>query len=128
MKKDFSKSWIKSVQPRKQRKYIARAPLHIKRHLIRAHLNKELREKYGKRSISVRKGDKVKIMRGQFKGTIGKIEKVNTKKGNVLIDSAKLKKKDGTSSYYPIKTSNLMIIGLNLDDKKRISTNKKVKK
>ena len=75
----------KSKKPRKQRKFLKLAPLHIRRKMIAAHLSKELREKYKRRSIPVRKGDEVKIMRGEFKGMIGKIVKVDTKKYLSLI-------------------------------------------
>ena len=52
MKKDFSKSWKSSRQPRKQRKYVFNAPLHIRHKLVSANLSKELRKKYGKRITS----------------------------------------------------------------------------
>ena len=42
MKKIFSKHWKSSKQPRKQRKYRAKAPLHIKRKLLNVNLSKEL--------------------------------------------------------------------------------------
>lgn len=80
MKKEFSRTWNSSVKPSKQRKFRANAPLHIKGKLLNAHMSKELRQKYGKRSIRVVKGDKVKVMIGSFKGKIGQIESVDTKK------------------------------------------------
>ena len=70
-------SWKKSTQVRKQRKYIYRAPLHLKQKMMHAHVAKSLREKHnGIRQIQVRKGDKVKIARGEFRGKEGKVEKV----------------------------------------------------
>lgn len=119
MKKKFSKSWKSSKQKRKQRKYIKNAPLNIKHKFLSAHLSKELRQKYKKRSICVRKNDKVKIVRGQFKGKEGKIEKVFTKKSKVYIDNIQITKIDGTKTHYPIHPSNLIITELSLDDKKR---------
>jgi len=74
MKKEFSVKWIGSKQPRKQRKYRANAPLHIKRKFMSANLAKELRKRYGNRSFPLKKGDSIKIMRGEFKGKTGKIE------------------------------------------------------
>ncbi len=62
MKKKFSDKWKASKLPRKQRKYLANAPLHIKRKFLSANLSKELRKKHGKRSIPIRKGDTVRIM------------------------------------------------------------------
>lgn len=119
MKTKFSKTWKRSKQPRKQRKYRYNAPLHIKTKFMSAHLSKELRQKHKKRSFSVRKGDKVKVMRGQFKKKTGKIERIDVKKSRVYITGIEFIKKDGTKTMYPINPSNLMIIELNLDDKKR---------
>ena len=117
--KKWSKSWKSSKNPKKQRKYIYNAPLHIKHKFLAANLSDELRKKYNKRNIPVRKGDKVKILRGQFKSIIGKIEKVLLKKTKVYIENAQLQKKDGSKAYYPIHPSNLMITELNLEDKER---------
>ncbi len=119
MEKQFSKAWKSSTQPRKQRKYQANAPLHLKRKMTQSHLSKELREKHGKRSIRVKKGDKVKIMTGGFKGKIGTIEKVDTKNSKVFITKVEYTKKDGSKTMYPIHSSNVMITELNLNDKRR---------
>ena len=116
---DFKKNWIKSKQPRKQRKYRATVPLHIKHRFMSVHLSKELKEKHKKRSIEVRKGDKVKILRGDFKGKIGSIEKVDIKKEKVFIMGIEVIKKDGTKKPQAITPSNLLITSLNLEDKKR---------
>jgi large subunit ribosomal protein L24 len=110
----------KSKKPRKQRKFLREAPLHIRRKIISAHLSKELREKYKRRSLPPRKGDEVKIMRGEFKGTIGKIVRIDTKNYKVYVDTAKKKRTVGTEYLVPISPSNLMIIKLNLDDKYRM--------
>jgi len=64
MKNEFSKHWVGSKRPGKQRKYLAKAPLHIRKKLLNVSLSKELRKKYGRRAITVRKGDKVKILVG----------------------------------------------------------------
>ena len=119
MKRKFSKSWISSKQPRKQRKYRFNAPLHIRQKFIRAHLSKDLRSKYKKRSANLRKGDNVKIMRGQFKSKQGKIETVNLKRTTVYISGVEISKKDGTKALFPIHPSNLMITELNMEDKIR---------
>lgn len=119
MKSLFSKFWKSSKKPSKQRKYIANAPLHIKKTFLAVHLSKDLKTKYGKRSFQVRSGDKVKILRGDKKGKEGKVEKVSVKKGFVHIAGITYMKKDGVKAFYPVKPSNLMIVDLNLSDKKR---------
>lgn len=119
MKQKFSKHWKASKQPRKQRKYSANAPLHIKRKLLGVNLSKELRKKYGKRNIPVRKGDVVKIMRGKFKKKQGKITEVDIKDLRLEIEGIMITKRDGSKVNVKINPSNLQIIELNLEDRKR---------
>jgi len=129
MKNKFSKHWKASSQPRKQRKYSANAPLHIKRKLLSANLSKELRKKYNRRNIPVRKGDTVKIMVGKFKKKSGKIISIDTKDSKIKIEGITIKKQDGSKANVKIHPSNLQITELNLNDKKRIEekSNKKTK-
>jgi len=118
--KAFSRSWKSSVRPAKQRKYVAKAPLHTRHKLMAAHLTKELRLKYKKRSFPVRRGDKVKIMAGKFRGVIGEIERVDAKKYRVFVKGAEIQKKEGAPKIFRgVHPSKLQIITLNLDDKKR---------
>lgn len=117
--KNFSKSWKSSSKPKKQRKYAAQAPLHIKGKMLAAHLSKELKEKYNKRSLRVIKGDKVKVMTGSFKGKIGIVEKVHVKIQKIEIAGVEYTKKDGAKSKYPTNVTNVMITELNLNDKRR---------
>ncbi len=120
MKTKFSTTWNHSKQPRKQRKFAKNAPLHIKRKVVlSAHLSKELREQYGKRSMTVRKGDKVKVLRGDFKNKTGIIDSVSVVRGLVKIRGIEVIKKDGTKIMKSIPASNLEIIELNLDDAER---------
>lgn len=83
-----------------------------------AKLSKELR-KTGKKRISVRKGDTVKIMRGKHKKKEGKISKCFPKTGKVTIEGINTKKTSGTEIPVKIEVSNLMVIALNKKDKKR---------
>lgn len=108
-----------SIQPRKERKKLFRAPLHVKRKVFHCLLDKELRKKYGFRTLGVVKGDTVKVMRGQFKGTVEKVAKVDYKKLRVHIENITVKKADGKLKPYPLHPSNLMIVKLNLTDPKR---------
>lgn len=125
MKKEFSNNWKASKQPRKQRKYLANAPLHTKHKFLSANLSKELRKKYGKRSVPLRKDDSIKIMKGEFKGKTGKILKVWTKRIRVSIDGINRTKKDGAKVAVYFHPSNLQIKELNLNDKKRLDSIKR---
>lgn len=109
-----------SKQPRKQRKYIYNAPLHARRKMMSVTLSRDLREEYGRRSIPVRSGDTVQVMRGDFKNHEGKVDKVNVKDYKVFIEGATITKPDGNSVFFPIHPSNLVIVSLNLDDDRRI--------
>jgi large subunit ribosomal protein L24 len=122
MKQKFSTAWKASSQPRKQRKYMFNAPLHLKRKFLSINLAKPLRSKYKKRSIVVVKGDTVKIMRGKFKKKQGKVSQIKMKLLKVYVEGIQIKKKDGSSVNVPLQASNLQIIELNLNDKKRLKT------
>ncbi|MBU0616039.1 MAG: 50S ribosomal protein L24 [Nanoarchaeota archaeon] len=117
--KKLAKSWKSSKQPRKQRKYRINSGLHTKQKFVSSHLSKELREKYKKRSIGLRTGDKVKIVRGEFKGKTGAIEKVLLKRSKVIITGIDKEKKDGTKTKPLFEPSNLIITEISVEDKKR---------
>jgi large subunit ribosomal protein L24 len=123
MKKEFSKHWKSSKQPRKQRKFLAKAPLHVKRKFLGANLSKELRKNQGKRNVVLRKGDTVKIMRGKFKEKRGKIIDIKIKTEKVYVEGIQRTKMDGSKKNIPLKASNLQILELNLDDNKRFKKN-----
>ena len=110
---------INSTQPRKQRKFVRDAPLHLRKVFISSALSDSLRKQFGKRSFPLRKGDEVEVMRGSAKGKKGKITKVSLKKLKVFVDSIKIRKSNGIETEYPISPSNLRITKLELEDKMR---------
>lgn len=122
MEKKWSAKWNSSVQPRKQRKFKINAPLHAKRKLTSAHLAPSLRERYGTRSIPMRKGDQVQILRGSSKGLKGQVDRVDVSRSKVYIEGIKTKKADGSELMKPIVISNVMITSLSLDDKRRVKS------
>ena len=119
MKVKWSKTWNASKRPNKQRKYRFTAPLHVQHSFLGAHLSAELRKKYTLRSLALRKGDKVKILRGQYKKKTGKITRVLIKSQKVYIEGVEILKKDGSKAFVPVHPSNLMIMELELTDKYR---------
>lgn len=108
-----------STQPRKERKTLYNLPVHEKRARIAAHLDGPLLEKYKKRSTTVRKGDTVRIMRGEFSGQSGKILEINTRTGKVTVDGVTVSKAKATQVARPLDPSNLVITKLDLTDPKR---------
>jgi len=119
MRQKFSNLWKASKQPRKQRKYLANAPLHTRHKFLSAHLSKELRKKHGKRNLPLRKGDEVLVMRGNFRKKKVKVASINLKRGKVTLENIQRTKKDGTKVNVYFHPSVLQIESLNLDDKER---------
>lgn len=111
---------MKSKKPNKQRKIIFQAPLHKRHKLLSAHLAKDLIGKWKRRSLSVRKGDEVKVMRGGFKGTTGKISKVDLKRLKVYVENVKRRTVSGEEIHVPISPSNLLLLNPVMDDKERL--------
>ena len=110
---------MESMRPRKQRKELFNAPLHKRRKWISSHLEENLLLKYDKRAIPVIKGDTVKIMRGSFKGHEDKVARVDVRGRYIEIEGITISKADGNKIAKPIHASNVMIIKLNLTDKRR---------
>ena len=108
-----------TVKPSKQRKRLYNAPLHIRYKMFSAPLSPELKEKYGIKSLPVRTGDTVRIMRGNFKGFEGKVREVDRKKYRIFVEGVTREKVDGTTLFMGIHPSKVMIVDLNLDDKWR---------
>lgn len=118
-----SKSFkTKSKHPKKQHKAQALKQMHTKSAELASHLSKELRKETGHRSARARTGDEVIIMSGQFKKIKGAVERVDVKRGKIYVTGATQTKKQGGKSPYPLNPSNLLIIKLNREDKRRFKT------
>jgi len=110
------------MKPTKMRnQMIYQATYNTKSKQLAAALSKDLHKKYGKRSVRVVEGDSVNIVRGEFKGVDGKIEKVSTQKNSVTIAGIKKEATKGEKYDVYIHTSNLVVTSLNGDDKWRIA-------
>jgi len=94
-------------------------PKHRRDKLVGAVLEDSLRTQYGRKNIRVIKGDSVRIMRGEYKGVEGKVEKINTEKATFHIEGIQREKIRGGQVKVPIHSSNVMVISLNLDDNYR---------
>jgi large subunit ribosomal protein L24 len=109
---------VESKKPGKQRLRLHTLPLHRRHRLLSATLSEELRKKYGRRSLPVRKGDKVRILRGDFRKLEGEVLRVDTKRVAVMVEGASVRKADGSEVPRRIHPSNLMILKL-AQDKER---------
>ena len=115
-----------SKSPRKQRRRVQNAAMHERKNMLKCRLDEFLQEEYGLRSLVVKKGDLVRIMRGQFRDTEGKVTEVSYKKGVVYLDNATITKADGKESSVPIHPSNLLLVKLELNDERKTLIEKKV--
>ena len=109
---------VVSKQPRKQRLALYAAPPHLRHVQMAATLSPELRAKHGRRSLPVRKGDKVRITRGDFRKLEGDVLGVDTKRRVLTIAGATTRKADGTEVPRKIHPSNVMLLKL-VPDKER---------
>jgi len=85
-----------------------------------AMLSPELREKHKIKSIPLRTGDIVKVMRGDNKGKEGKVAAVNLTSMTITVDGVSVTKSDGTEVPRPVQPSNVMIMKLETKDEKRL--------
>jgi large subunit ribosomal protein L24 len=108
-----------SKQPRKQRKALYNAPLHSRRKIMSVSLSKDLREEFGRRSLPIRSGDTVKLLRGEFKNIEGKVNEVNVSNYKITVEGVTVNKQDSTSVFLSIHPSNVVIIDVDMKDDKR---------
>lgn len=87
--------------------------------MLKCKLDEFLQEEHGIKTLVVKKGDLVKIMRGQFRDTEAKVTRVDYKDIRVYLDSAVVTKADGKEAPVPVHPSNLMIVKLELDDERK---------
>merc|ERR1712038_1601218 len=105
-----------SSSRRKNRSRHFNAPSHIRRKLMSSPLSKELKEKYGVKSMPIRKDDEVQVVRGQYKGQqVGKVVQCYRKKFVVYIERIQREKASGASVYVGIHPSKVCIVKLKMD-------------
>ena len=93
---------------------------HKRDKFLGANLSVNLREQHNKRSMRVIKGDTVRILRGEYVGIEGKVEKVNTERSTLSIEGVQREKIRGGNVKVQIHASNVQIISLNTDDGYRL--------
>ncbi|KAI8991515.1 translation protein SH3-like domain-containing protein [Mycotypha africana] len=117
-----------SSSRRKSRKAHFTATSDVRRKIMSAPLSKELREKYGVRSIPVRKDDEVQIVRGTYKGREGKITQVYRKKWVIHVDRVVREKVNGATVPIGLSASKVVITNLKLDKSRLAILERKGKK
>jgi large subunit ribosomal protein L24 len=100
---------------------------HKREKLLGANLSENLRKQHNKRSMRVIKGDTVRILRGEYVGVEGKVEKVNTERSTLSIEGVQREKIRGGKVKVQIHASNVQIISVNTDDDYRMKGTQKAK-
>lgn len=100
---------------------------HKREKLLGANLSENLRKQHNKRSMRVIKGDTVRILRGEYVGIEGKVEKVNTERSTLSIEGVQREKIRGGKVKVQIHASNVQIISVNTDDEYRMKGTQKAK-
>ena len=108
-----------SSSRRKARKAHFTAPSHIRAKILSSSLSKDLRKKHGIRSMPIRKGDEVKILRGTYKNKTGKVQSVYRKKWCIHVEKITQEKSNGQAINVNIHPSNCVITNLNLANQSR---------
>jgi large subunit ribosomal protein L24 len=105
--------------PGKQRKRLYKAPAHLRHKFMAAPLSPELISSQGVKTLPVRKGDAVRVMRGDHTGFEGKVSRVDLKRYRIFLEGLTREKVDGTNIFVSVHPSKVMIKNLKLDDKWR---------
>jgi large subunit ribosomal protein L24 len=107
-----------STKAKKQRKARWNAPLHKKKRMVSVHLDSSLMSEYNVRSMPVRKGDTVKILRGaeDFKTSEAKVASVDLKNLKIIVENVTVPKADGTQKPKPVDPSDVLLTKLDLSD------------
>jgi large subunit ribosomal protein L24 len=89
--------------------------------LLHVHISKTLKQrmKAKKRSLLVKKGDKVKVMRGGFKGKEGKVAKVNYTRAVVFVEGLTQKGMRGKENMVPLQPSNLLLMDVDMTKERK---------
>ncbi len=86
-----------------------------RRKAMAAPLSDDLKKKYGFRSLTVRSGDKVRVLRGDFVGVEGEVSEVDTDRERILVEGVETATADEMEVSSPIHPSNVEITKLEKD-------------
>jgi large subunit ribosomal protein L24 len=109
----------RSSQPRKMRAALHSGAIRLRNKSMSSTLSKDLKEKHSHDHVHLRKGDTVKIMRGDFKGIEGKVSRTFSKRGQITVEGVTREKLKGGTVPVKVNASKVMVTSLNLDDKLR---------
>ena len=79
-------------------------------------LSRDLRRRFRKRNVPVRKGDTVRVLSGSFAGREERVARVSRRDYSVTLDNVTLKTAEDKLKPLALRTSHLVITRLNLAD------------
>jgi large subunit ribosomal protein L24 len=107
---------ISPHSPRRQRKALYTADSFERRIRMGVPLSRELRSRFRRRTVPVRKGDTVRVLSGSFVGREERVAKVDRRGYRVTLDNVTLKTADEKLKPLSLGVGNLVITRLNLSD------------
>lgn len=128
---------VKSSKPGKQRKEQYNAPLHVKRKRVRARLqlDKPDARLAGVRTVTIRVGDTVRVIRGDLAhggkrvggkrkvdATTGKVLNINSDAGRIFVEGATATTSDNKEEALSVHASNVVVVKLDETDKLRMQS------
>ncbi len=102
--------------PRRQRRALYEADTFGRRRRMTVPLSRDLRLRFHRRAVPLRKGDTVRVMRGSFVGREERVAKVDRRSYTVTLDNVTLKSGEEKLKPLPIRTNHLLLVRLNLAD------------
>lgn len=118
---EWSTSWKASSDPAKQRKDRDNAPYHQQGRFLSARLADDVRERVGTKSLPIRTGDRVEVMRGDHEGAKGEVTDIDTDDHRIFVDGIERESVSGAETKISLAPSNLRITKLDLDDARRLA-------
>jgi ribosomal protein uL24 len=111
------KKGITKPSSSRRKRYLANNLL--KRKFISAPLSPNLRAEHGTRSMQVIVDDTVSITKGDRKLSEGRVLRIDTSKSRIYIEGVTRTRQDGSTVQIPIRSENVMLTRLNLNDQWR---------
>ena len=102
--------------PRRQRKALYTADSFERRRRMAVPLSRELRSRFRRRSVPLRKGDTVRVLGGSFEGREERVARVSRRDYSVTLDNVTLKTGEEKLKPLPMRPGHLVITRLNLSD------------
>ncbi|HTT15071.1 MAG TPA: 50S ribosomal protein L24 [Thermoplasmata archaeon] len=102
--------------PRRQRKALYSAATFERRRRMTVPLSRELRARFHRRAVAIRKGDTVRVLSGSFVGREERVARVVRRDYAVVLDNVTLKSGEDKLKPLPIRPGHLVITRLNLSD------------